>query len=436
MKTEKKFKLYSHLSIILLSVCLCLMLSVTAFGQSIVTPVFVHKDGDASEKKQSGMKDDILVDGGPRQKSSIGWITFQTDGIDFSKVASAKLTLYVKEVESTGTLEVRPLTAAITLPEDKVPLSALPIGADVAAAVNLSLSHNEKMLQVDLTSLLKAGPFYGVALSTRDSLKARFDSKEGRLAPMILLTHDIGGAGARWYSGTSEPGTDLGNEGDYYLNTATGDISKKSGGMWNFAMNIVGDPGPTGPQGLQGPKGDKGDPGPVGQMGPQGTQGDAGPVGPQGPQGPKGDKGDPGTSGTGGWGSAYGVGSPLFAKNSDYAWNAVGPMQGMTINEAKKVFTVTEAGVYHVTYHLSVLRPMGFKRWASVALVVNGTVQAASRRSVIGGEITATVLLDIPAGATVSLRNVGASDLLPVDSPGGTGDPGSDAPSIVFIKLN
>ncbi|HOW52704.1 MAG TPA: collagen-like protein [bacterium] len=243
------------------------------------------------------------------------------------------------------------------------------------------------------------------------------------------------------------------------------------------AQGSQGDKGDTGDQGLPGVKGDKGDTGDqglpgidglngihcwdlngdgigdtfedinsdlewnaldcIGPQGDTGAKGDKGDTGEKGEKGEKGDQGEPGLSATGGWGSAYGVGTALFAKNGDYAWSAVGPMQGMTIDTDKKVFTATEAGVYHITYHLSVLKPMGLKRWASVALLVNGVAQAASRRSVAGGgEITATVLLDLPAGATVSLRNVGASDLFPVDSPGETGDPGADAPSIVFIKLN
>ncbi|HNT27473.1 MAG TPA: hypothetical protein PKH10_04750 [bacterium] len=175
----------------------------------------------------------------------------------------------------------------------------------------------------------------------------------------------------------------------------------------------------TGPQGETGTKGDKGDPGE------KGDKGDTG------------DQGEPGLSATGGWGSAYGNATAIFAKNGDLAWNAVGPMRGVTIDTDKKIFTVTEAGVYHITYRLTVLKPMGLKRWASVALIVNGVEQTAARRSVAGGgEIATTALLDLPAGAMVTLRNVGATDLFPVDPPGGAGDPSADAPAIVFIKLN
>jgi uncharacterized protein (TIGR02145 family) len=253
------------------------LLAATVHGQSIVTPVFVLKDGEASATGFAGSEKELYIDGGAQQ--STGWITFQAAGTDVSKIASAKLTLFVKQVQSPGTLGIYPLTAAINAPENNVPLASIPVGATAAATVSLGTADVEKMAQVDLTSLVKGGSFHGVALLSDDGLRASFDAKEGRLAPVILLMHDIESAAAKWNSGASAPESSLGRDGDYYLNTANGDVSAKSGGVWSVAMNVVGDTGPQGSTGAQGPKGDKGD------QGDQGAQGEIGVTGPAGEDG-------------------------------------------------------------------------------------------------------------------------------------------------------
>jgi hypothetical protein len=89
-----------------------LFLAAAVTAQNISTPVSVLKDGDATAAAYSGTDKVIYVDGGAQQ--SVGWITFQTQGIDVSKIASAKLVLYVNALTSPGTLQVRLLTADIT----------------------------------------------------------------------------------------------------------------------------------------------------------------------------------------------------------------------------------------------------------------------------------------------------------------------------------
>ena len=69
------------------------LFATAAFGQNIATPVFVLKDGDATAAGYTGTDKSLCVDGNAQQ--SVGWITFQTQGIDVSKIASAKLVLYV-----------------------------------------------------------------------------------------------------------------------------------------------------------------------------------------------------------------------------------------------------------------------------------------------------------------------------------------------------
>jgi hypothetical protein len=70
-----------------------------------------------------------------------------------------------------------------------------------------------------------------------------------------------------------------GIDGDYYLNTVSGEMFQKQNGSWVSIGTLMGP---------QGAKGDKGDQGIQGEQGTQGLQGNAG---------AKGDKGDTGDAG-------------------------------------------------------------------------------------------------------------------------------------------
>ena len=108
------------------------LFTMATFAQNIATPMFVLKDGDASAAAYSGTDKMIYIDGGAQQ--SVGWITFQTQGIDVTKIASAKLVLYVTALTGPGTLQVRRLTSDITAPEKSVRLTAIGADATIAAS--------------------------------------------------------------------------------------------------------------------------------------------------------------------------------------------------------------------------------------------------------------------------------------------------------------
>lgn len=61
-----------------------------------------------------------------------------------------------------------------------------------------------------------------------------------------------GGTGTEWHDGSGPPSNVIGKNGDYYLNTANGDVWKKLSGVYALTGNI------------QGPEGDQGDTGPSG----------------------------------------------------------------------------------------------------------------------------------------------------------------------------
>lgn len=239
-----------------------MLFAFSVFGQSIVTPVFPHKDGEASASAYTGSQKDLLVDGGAAQ--TVGWASFQMTGIDTSKITAAKLALYVSSLASPGTVEAYALTSDISAPENNVPLSALHMGSTPLATAALGTGDVENVLLLDITSAVKSGNFHGVCLASSDGMKATFDSKEGHLQPMVMLTYDIGAAAGAWLTGNSAPTGAQGKDGDLFLNTSSGDVFQKSAGVWNVSSNIMGP---------QGPKGDPGIAGPAGAAGPQGVAG-------------------------------------------------------------------------------------------------------------------------------------------------------------------
>ena len=88
-----------------------------------------------------------------------------------------------------------------------------------------------------------------------------------------------GNKGSQIYSGNGLP-TITGQEGDIYINTATGILYQYEGTEWKEKFSIKGPMGPRGLQGLQGIQGPKGETGHMGPIGPQGIQGPKGDYGP------------------------------------------------------------------------------------------------------------------------------------------------------------
>ena len=98
---------------------------------------------------------------------------------------------------------------------------------------------------------------------------------------------------SEWLNGVGEPSNELGNENDYYIDTANGNLYNKKDNSWELVMNIKG---------------------------PQGEQGLMGEQGPQGPQGEQGIKGEDGTPGSV-WYSGNGEPSSDLGINNDFYLN-------------------------------------------------------------------------------------------------------------------
>lgn len=58
-----------------------------------------------------------------------------------------------------------------------------------------------------------------------------------------------------WLSGSGAPATSVGIEGDFYIDTASGDLYRKGVSSWTLLRSIIGPTGATGPTGPQGAQG-------------------------------------------------------------------------------------------------------------------------------------------------------------------------------------
>jgi len=150
-------------------------------------------------------------------------------------------------------------------------------------------------------------------------------------------------------NGTITPIGAVGQNGDFYINTATNQIyGPKTAGSWGTASSIVGATGPQGIAGIAGIAGATGPTGPIGATGPTGPIGNTGPTGtigligltgaqgPIGPTGATGIQGNPGIS-PGGltWQGDYSAGT-TYATNDTALYNGAsywvwsGPVTGVT----------------------------------------------------------------------------------------------------------
>ena len=170
-------------------------------------------------------------------------------------------------------------------------------GATIAVASDSALQHTPAVTQY--TGCLDDGYLYQVAIGKSPLSKCEKNqtvtwNKAGPQGPIGLRGIQgpkgvpgakgttgrqgvAGAAGSHWTSGTGAPSGQLGTDGDFYLDTNSGDLYSHTSGTWTMQGNLsgaAGTPGTTGPSGAPGsvgPTGPAGPPGPTGTMPPWGS---------------------------------------------------------------------------------------------------------------------------------------------------------------------
>lgn len=136
-----------------------------------------------------------------------------------------------------------------------------------------------------------------------------------------------------------------------------------------------GPEGPQGPQGPVGPQGPQGVPGPQGPEGPQGPQGDPGPQGPEGPQGPQGPAGSPPPLSLL---SAYSTPTQGLPSGGAMEFDRNGLLYGTDVSHTpgSSTFTITQPGVYLVTFHgvITASSQNKFPVAIATSLLANGSI--------------------------------------------------------------
>lgn len=187
-------------------------LAAGANAQTLSTPMAVFKDGHATAVDNNGTAATLSVTGAGGATPATAWLNFQTTGIDRAVITKAVLALNVRGVTTAGTVRAHALTAAIAPAEAAVGLASVTYSATVLASAALASTDVGKVIQLDITSAVKAATFHGIALEAADALVATFGAKESANAAYVLLTYnDIGDIAAVLPGAGLEGGSNAGN---------------------------------------------------------------------------------------------------------------------------------------------------------------------------------------------------------------------------------
>ena len=139
---------------------------------------------------------------------------------------------------------------------------------------------------------------------------------------------DKGEKGSQILYGNTDPTVAIAaNEGDYYINTTSGDWFVKGVAAWTYALSLKGEKGDRGERGLAGP---------------------VGPVGPQGPQGIQGIQGVKGDLGTGIFMYFKPITQDTYQIDMDY----VAKVSGRELQNGDVLFSVADATLGNIAWVL------------------------------------------------------------------------------------
>ena len=144
----------------------------------------------------------------------------------------------------------------------------------------------------------------------------------------------------------------------------------------------------------------------------QGPTGPTGPTGPQGPAGPTGPTGPNVTATNAYAASTKGAAFTVLMSGTNVALpDAQTLSPDITVNGANDTFTVAEAGRYRVSYNINSVTPLTL----GARLMVDGAEIAGSNvmpQKTALSRLANDILVDLPAGAKVSLQVYGYAGLV------------------------
>jgi hypothetical protein len=212
-----------------------------------------------------------------------------------------------------------------------------------------------------------------------------------------------GARGSLWYEGSGAPGTISGQaNGDFYLNTANGDVWELVAGTWTNEGNIKGATGSTGAAG------------PTGPTGPTGTTGATGPAGPTGPTGATGATGPTGATGATGPAGPTPSGAPNLVLATDPSGSTTDPA-ALRALVAADIPALAESKITNLTTDLAAKEVTANKDVASgyAGLDANAMLKPAestmSRNRQTG---TSYAIQDGDRGKTVEIKNSTAATVV------------------------
>ena len=223
---------------------------------------------------------------------------------------------------------------------------------------------------------------------------------------------DKGEKGSQILYGNTDPTVAIqANEGDYYINTTSGDWFVKGVAAWSYALSLKGEKGDRGEQGLAGP---------------------VGPVGPQGPQGIQGIQGVKGDLGTGIFMYFKPITQDTYQIDMDY----VAKVSGRELQNGDVLFSVADATLGNIAwvleaenelrmqYIMSLQGPQGIQ--GESGATVTGMTNTGHTTS--GTVTTNTIEVSYSDGTTTqfTLDTVGIQG--PQGDPGAPGKDGAQGP--------
>ena len=175
----------------------------------------------------------------------------------------------------------------------------------------------------------------------------------------------------------------------------------------------TGETGSTGPTGLMGATGSTGETGPtgatgaMGETGPTGATGPTGPMGATGaigPTGPIGSTGATGAAGVGilGYGYVYNLTAQTIAVEADIPFDSTGLITpDFTHAAGSPIVTITNTGVYAITFSVSGTEPNQFALFRNATLVLGSIYGSGAGTQ----QNTGQVIVAATAGDVLTVRN-------------------------------